>query len=321
MKVFGGRSNQLLARKAADYLGISLSEATIRPFPDGELMVKLDEDVRGRDTFFIQSTCTPVNDHLMELVIFIDAARRASAERITAVVPYFGYARQDRKDEGRVPITAKLVCNMIAAAGADRVLTVDLHAAQVQGFFDIPVDNLSAEPVLSRYYSQLQLDDLVLVSPDVGNVKRARVYAERLGAGLAIIDKRRKSGSDIEVENIIGDVEGKTVLMVDDMISTAGTISSAAKLVKQRGAGKVLVGCTHPVLCGPAVERLRDAPIEEIVVTDTIPLSQVKMEQIGRLKVLSLSALIGEAIHRIHNNESVSSLFLTSDNHTQVRHR
>ncbi|MFP4355169.1 MAG: ribose-phosphate diphosphokinase [Phycisphaerae bacterium] len=321
MKVFGGRSNQLLARKAADYLGISLSEATIRPFPDGELMVKLDEDVRGRDTFFIQSTCTPVNDHLMELVIFIDAARRASAERITAVVPYFGYARQDRKDEGRVPITAKLVCNMIAAAGADRVLTVDLHAAQVQGFFDIPVDNLSAEPVLSRYYSQLQLDDLVLVSPDVGNVKRARVYAERLGAGLAIIDKRRKSGSDIEVENIIGDVEGKTVLMVDDMISTAGTISSAAKLVKQRGAGKVLVGCTHPVLCGPAVERLRDAPIEEIVVTDTIPLSQEKMEQIGRLKVLSLSALIGEAIHRIHNNESVSSLFLTSDNHTQVRHR
>jgi ribose-phosphate pyrophosphokinase len=321
MKLFGGRANPVLARKISDYLGVSLSEVSIRPFPDGELLVKIEEDVRGHDVFFIQSTCTPVNDHLMELLIFIDSARRASAERITAVVPYFGYARQDRKDEGRVPITAKLVCNMIAAAGAHRVLTVDLHAAQVQGFFDIPVDNLSAEPVLSRYYSQLAVEDLVLVSPDVGNVKRARVYAERMGGELAIIDKRRKSGTDIEVENIIGQVEGRTVLMVDDMISTAGTISSAAKLVRQRGAKRVLVGCTHPVLCGPAVERLSEAPIEEVVVTDTIPISQEKMERIGGLKVLSLSALIGEAIHRIHNNESVSSLFLTSENHTQVRSR
>ena len=312
MKLFGGRASTMLAQKVSDYLGISLSAVNTRSFPDGELMVKLDEDVRGRDVFLIQSTCTPVNEHLMELLIFIDSARRASAERVTAVIPYFGYARQDRKDEGRVPITAKLVANMITAAGADRVLCVDLHAAQVQGFFDIPVDNLSAEPVLSRYYSQLKLEDLVLVSPDVGNVKRARVYAQRLGGDLAIIDKRRKSGADIEVENIIGEVRDKTVLMVDDMISTAGTIASAARLVMDKGARRVLVGCTHPVLCGPAVERLSKAPIDEIVVTDTIPVARDVQEAVGRLKVLSLSALIGEAIHRIHNNESVSSLFLGS---------
>ncbi len=315
MKLFGGSSSKMLAQKVSDYLGVSLAEVNIRPFPDGELMVKIEEDVRGRDVFYIQSTCTPVNDNLMELLIFIDSARRASAERITAVIPYFGYARQDRKDEGRVPITAKLVANMIAASGADRVLTVDLHAAQIQGFFDIPVDNLSAEPVLSRYYSQLELEDLVLVSPDVGNVKRARLYAQRLGGELAIIDKRRVSGSDTEVENIIGQVEGKTVLMLDDMISTAGTIANAAKLVRQRGAKRILVGCTHPVLCGPAARRLTEAPIEEIVVTDTLPVGPEKMESIGKIKVLSLSALLGEAIHRIHNNESVSSLFLSFENH------
>jgi ribose-phosphate pyrophosphokinase len=315
MKLFGGSSSKMLAQKVSDYLGVSLAEVNIRPFPDGELMVKIEEDVRGRDVFYIQSTCTPVNANLMELLIFIDSARRASAERITAVVPYFGYARQDRKDEGRVPITAKLVANMIAASGADRVLTVDLHAAQIQGFFDIPVDNLSAEPVLSRYYSQLELEDLVLVSPDVGNVKRARLYAQRLGGELAIIDKRRVSGSDTEVENIIGEVKGKTVLMLDDMISTAGTIANAAKLVRKRGAKRILVGCTHAVLCGPAAERLTGAPIEEIVVTDTLPVGQEKMERIGKIKVLSLSALLGEAIHRIHNNESVSSLFLSFENH------
>ncbi|MCD6304371.1 MAG: ribose-phosphate pyrophosphokinase, partial [Planctomycetes bacterium] len=255
-------------------------------------------------------TCQPVNDTLMELLIFIDCARRASAERITAVIPYFGYARQDRKDEGRVPITAKLTANLIATAGADRVLTIDLHAAQIQGFFDIPVDNLYAEPVLSRYWSQLDLHDLVLVSPDVGNTKRARVYAHRLGGDLAVINKRRVSGSDVEVGRIIGDVEGKTVLMMDDMISTAGTIAGAARLCRDCGAEKIYVGATHAVLAGPAAERLRDAPIDRVVVTDTVPVGEEKIRRVGKLVVLSVAELLGEAIHRIHNDESVSSLFL-----------
>jgi ribose-phosphate pyrophosphokinase len=310
MKIFSGQANPMLSQKISDYLGMPLAALKFQEFPDGELMVKIEEDVRGKDVFMIQPTCTPVCKTLMELLIFIDCARRASAERITAVIPYFGYARQDRKDEGRVPITAKLVANMLVGAGADRILTLDLHAAQIQGFFDVPLDNLFAEPVLSRYYSQLNLENLVLVSPDVGNVKRARVYAERLGGDLAIIDKRRVSGSDIEVGRLIGDVADKTVLMVDDMISTAGTISSAAKLCKEKGAGQVLVGATHPVLCGPAVQRLQGAPIDEIVVTDTVPVAQETIDALGNLKILSVSALIGETIHRIHNNESVSSLFL-----------
>ncbi|MFP4214302.1 MAG: ribose-phosphate diphosphokinase [Planctomycetota bacterium] len=310
MKIFSGQANPMLSQKISDYLGMPLGALKFQEFPDGELMVKIEEDVRGKDVFMIQPTCTPVCNTLMELLIFIDCARRASAERITAVIPYFGYARQDRKDEGRVPITAKLVANMLVGAGADRILTLDLHAAQIQGFFDVPLDNLFAEPVLSRYYSQLNLENLVLVSPDVGNVKRARVYAERLGGDLAIIDKRRVSGSDIEVGRLIGEVAGKTVLMVDDMISTAGTISSAAKLCKEKGAGQVLVGATHPVLCGPAVQRLQEAPIDEIVVTDTVPVAQETIDALGNLKILSVSALIGETIHRIHNNESVSSLFL-----------
>ena len=311
LKLFSGRANVGLSQKISDYLGIPLSNAAIKPFPDGELAVKIEEDVRGRDVFFIQSTCGPsVNETLMELLIFIDCARRASAERITAVVPYFGYARQDRKDEGRVPITAKLVANLIATAGTDRLLTMDLHAAQIQGFFDIPVDNLYAEPVLSRYWSTRNFDKLVLVSPDVGNVKRARQYSQRLGGELAIIDKRRITGKDIEVGHLIGDVEGKTVLMMDDMISTAGTVSNAAKLCKDKGAKKVFVGATHAVLCGPAAERLRAAPIDEVVVTDTIPVGQDKIDAIGKLNVLSVAELMGEAIHRIHNDESVSSLFL-----------
>ncbi|MFP4052785.1 MAG: ribose-phosphate diphosphokinase [Phycisphaerae bacterium] len=310
MKVFSGRANPPLSRKVSDYLGLPLSAVKYQEFPDGEVLVKIEEDVRGKDVFIVQPTCQPVCRNVMELLIFIDCARRASAERITAVVPYFGYARQDRKDEGRVPITAKLVANMLVTAGAHRVLTLDLHAAQIQGFFDIPLDNLYAEPVLSRYYSQLNLEDLVLVSPDVGNVKRARMYAERLGGDLAIIDKRRVSGSDIEVGRLIGDVKGRTVLMMDDMISTAGTIASAAKLCRKLNAGRILVGATHAVLCGPAAERLREAPIDEVVVTDTVPVPQEKVDAIGKLKVLSVSALIGEAIHRIHNNESVSSLFL-----------
>ena len=310
LKLFSGRANPFLSQKISDYLGISLGAAKISTFPDGELLVKLEEDVRGRDVFIIQPTCDPVNESLMELLIFIDCARRASAERITTVMPYFGYARQDRKDEGRVPITAKLVANLIATAGADRVLSVDLHAAQVQGFFDIPVDNLYAEPVLSRYCSRLASEgNLVLVSPDVGNAKRARAYANRLGGDLAIIDKRRVSGQEVEVGRIIGNVRGKTVLMMDDMISTAGTICSAAELCKASGAGNIYVGATHAVLCGPAVQRLAAAPIDEVIVTDTIPISRDKADGVGKLKVLSVAELVGEAIHRIHNDESVSSLF------------
>jgi ribose-phosphate pyrophosphokinase len=310
MILFTGTSNPELGKKIADYLGMSLGKARFTQFPDGETFVKVEDDIRGRDVYFIQSTCTPVNDSLMELLLFVDSARRASAKRITVVIPYYGYARQDRKDEGRTPITAKLVANMVAAAGSDRVLTMDLHAMQIQGFFDIPVDNLLAEPVLSKYYAAKGIDDLVLVSPDVGNVKRARVYAQRLGADLAIIDKRRVSGDTVETSHLIGDVKDRAVLMVDDMISTAGTICSAAKLCQDQGAKKIFVGATHGVLCGPAVERLAAAPIDEVVVTDTIPVSADILAAIPTLKVLTVSALLGEAIHRIHNNESVSSLFL-----------
>ena len=313
MKLFSGRAHPLLAQKVSDYLGIPLGAVRIADFPDGETQIKIEEDIRGKDVFFINPTSSPVSTHLMETLIFIDCAKRASARRISAVIPYFGYARQDRKDEGRVPITAKLVANLLTAAGASRVLTLDLHAAQIQGFFDIPVDNLYAEPVLSRYWSQLKMDDLVLVSPDVGNVKRARVYAERLGGDLAIIDKRRRSGADVEVSRIIGSVEDKTVLMMDDMISTAGTVCSAARLCRDQGARRIFVGATHAVLCGPAVTRLTEAPIDQIVVTDTIPVSAETINAIGKLKVLSVSALLGEAIHRINNNESLSSLFQMFD--------
>jgi len=310
MKLFAGRANAELAGKISDYLGAPLGMAKIEPFPDGEIFVKIEEDVRGRDVFIIQPTCEPVSESLVELLVFIDCARRASAERITAVMPYFGYARQDRKDEGRVPISAKLVANLIATAGADRVLVVDLHAAQIQGFFDIPVDNLLAEPVLSRRLSQLGLEDLVLVSPDVGNTKRARVYADRLDGDLAIVSKQRVSGKEVEADRIIGEVKGKTVLMMDDMITTAGTVCSAARLCMDKGAKKVYVGATHAVLAGPAVERLNEAPIERVVVTDTVPVSRGKRDAVGKLEVLSVAALMGEAIHRIHNDESVSSLFL-----------
>jgi len=309
LKIFGGRANPDLARKIGDYLGLPLGRITVEPFPDGETRIRLEEDVRGRDVFYIQPTSDPVNESLVELLIFIDCARRASAERITAVVPYFGYARQDRKDEGRVPITAKLVANLMATAGTDRVLTMDLHAAQIQGFFDIPVDNLYAEPVLSRHFSERKLEDLVLVSPDPGNAKTARKYAERLGGDLAIIDKRRTSGSSVMLGRVIGEVSGKTVLMMDDMISTAGTICQAAEVCKSQGAKRICVGATHAVLCGPAAERLAKAPIDEVVVTDTVPVSEDKARQIGKLTVLTVSALMGEAIYRIHNDESVSSLF------------
>ena len=309
LKVFSGRANPALSQKIIDYLGIPLGDVNIFPFPDGELLVKVEEDIRGRDVFIVQPTCYPVGETLMELLIFIDCARRASAERITTVVPYFGYARQDRKDEGRVPITAKLVANLIATAGADRVLTMDLHAAQIQGFFDVPVDNLHAEPIFSRYFANLKGENLVLVSPDPGNAKMARVYADRLGGDLAIIDKRRVSGSEVAIGRIIGDVKDKVVLMMDDVITTAGTICGAAEVCRQAGATKVYVGATHGILCPPASERLKAAPIDEVVVTDSVPVSDEKIDAIGKLTVLTVSERVGEAIHRIHNDESVSSLF------------
>ena len=309
LRVFSGRSNLPLARRICDYLGMNLGAVKFTEHPDGELLIKLEEDVRGRDVFIIQPTSYPVHQNLMELLIFIDCARRASAQRVTAVIPYYGYARQDRKDEGRVPITAKLTANMITTAGADRVLTLDLHAAQVQGFFDIPVDNLTAEPVLSRHYSRMKLENVVLVSPDVGSTKRARLYAQRLGAELAVIDKRRVSGSEVAVGRVIGNVRDATVLMVDDMISTGGTVCTAAELCVEQGAKRVLVGATHAVLCGPAIQRLAEAPIDEVVVTDTVQMPADTTAKLTKLKVLSVAELVGEAIHRIHNDESVSSLF------------
>jgi ribose-phosphate pyrophosphokinase len=310
LRVFAGRSNPALAQKIVDYLGMPLGRATLDNFPDGEISLKLVEDVRGRDAFVVQSNCDPVNERLVELLIMIDCLRRASASRITAVIPYFGYARQDRKDEGRVPITAKLVANLLTTAGANRVLSMDLHAAQIQGFFDIPVDNLSAEPVLTEYFNSVRDGALTLVSPDIGNAKRARGYADRLGGELAIIDKRRTSGTDTVAYSIIGDVKGKTVLMVDDIIATAGTVVQAVNLVRERGAKRIIVAATHGVLCGPAVERLSKAPIDHLAVSDSIPISAEKRARLPFLTVLSVSELLGEAIRRIHRNESVSSLFL-----------
>ena len=308
LKVFSGRAHPALAQMIAEYLGLHLGSVTIEPFPDGELIIKLEEDVRGRDIFIIQPTCPPTNE--LQQVFSNVQVGRASAERITAVIPSVGYARQDRKDEGRVPISAKLVANLISTAGADRVLTMDLHAGQLQGFFDVPVDNLYAEPILSKYYTEQNLQQLVLLSPDVGNAKRARQYADRLNGELAIIDKRRLSGSEAEMIRIIGDVKGKTVLMIDDMITTAGTICSAAELAKHDGAERILAGATHAILCDPAIERIGNAPIDEVVVTNSIPIAEQTVQAIGKLRVLSVAELMGEASHRTHHDESVSSLFL-----------
>ncbi|MFK7962162.1 MAG: ribose-phosphate diphosphokinase [Phycisphaerales bacterium] len=311
IKIFAGRAGRSMADLMCEHLEIPPARATTEPFPDGELIVKLDEDVRGRDCFVVQPTSAPVNTNLMELLIYIDCLRRASAKRITAVIPYFGYARQDRKDAGRVPITAKLVANLITAAGADRVLCMDLHAAQIQGFFDIPVDHLSAAPVFVEYFRKIrdELGDLVLVSPDVGNVKVANMYADLLGADLAIIDKRRESGSTVASKSLIGSVEGRPVLMVDDMISTAGTICEAARLVREYGATDVFAAATHAVFVGLAKQRLADAPFRRIVITDTIPEDE-RLDPIReRLEVLSTAVLLGEAVHRIHHDQSISALF------------
>jgi ribose-phosphate pyrophosphokinase len=311
LRIFAGRHSATLTSRVCAHLGMEPGKARTSAFPDGELIVKLDEDVRGRDCFVLISTCEPVNDNLMELLVFMDCLRRASAERITVVIPYFGYARQDRKDEGRVPITAKLVANLITAAGADRVLALDLHAAQIQGFFDIPVDHLSATPVFAEYFRKHreEMGDLCLVSPDVGNVKVAEGMANMLGGDLAIINKKRLSGEKVATGNLIGSVEGKTVLMFDDMISTAGTVCEAAKLVKLHGAKQVIAAATHGVFVGPAIERLLASPINQIIVTNTIN-SNDRLKALGdRLIELSVGSLLGEAIKRIHNNESISALF------------
>jgi len=310
LKIFSGRSNLALARKICQHLNLPMGRATQGNFPDGEISCKIDEDVRGRDVFLVQPTCPPVNDNLMELLVMIDSCVRASAARITAVIPYFGYARQDRKDEGRVPITAKLVSNLITRAGAHRVLTMDLHAAQIQGFFDIPVDHLYAASVLNEYIIRegLAEKDMVVVSPDAGSIKRASGHAERLGADLAIVDKRRINATETRQANMIGaDVEGKVAIMFDDMISTAGSICGAADTVKKFGAREIHVAATHAVLCGPAVERMEQAPIKSVIVTDSIPLRDDQL--IDKIKVLSVAPLLAEAIKRIHHHQSVSDIF------------
>jgi ribose-phosphate pyrophosphokinase len=311
MKIFSGRAHPELAQRICDYLGLPLGRTLVGNFPDGEISCKIDEDVRGRDVFVVQPTCPPVNENLMELLIIIDSLKRASAHRITAVIPYFGYARQDRKDEGRVPITAKLVANMITQAGADRVLAMDLHTAQIQGFFDIPVDHLYAAPVIDNYIRSLGFaeDEMVVVSPDEGSIKRALAHMARLGGHLAIIDKRRASADTTRQANVIGErVEGRVALIFDDMISTAGSICGAAETMRRAGARKVILAATHGLLVGPAVQRLSQAPFDELILTDTIPLPPEK--RLPKITVLSVAPLLGEAIKRIHRNESVSKLFV-----------
>ena len=305
--VFCGSANETLAKKVCEYLSLPLGRLQFSRFPDGEIDLKLLEDVRGADVYVIQPTCPPVNEHLMEMLILIDCLRRASAERITAVIPYFGYARQDRKAEGRVPISAKLVANLITTSGAHRALSVDLHAAQLQGFFDIPMDHLYAAPVLVDYFRRLEIKDLTIVSPDVGGIKMARAYAKRLNAGLAIVDKRRSGPAETEVMHVIGEVGGRNLILVDDMISTGTSISEAAKACRKEGAKDIYICGTHAVLSGKAVEKLSKAPVKEVVVTDTIPTAG---KEFPTLRVLSIANLLGEAIRRIHHSESVSSLFL-----------
>jgi ribose-phosphate pyrophosphokinase len=305
-----GSSNPELAANVAAFHGKSLGNVTLRRFSDGEVFVEIHENVRGRDVFVLQSTSAPANDNLMEMLIMIDALRRASAHRITAVLPYFGYARQDRKSSPRTPISAKLVADLIVAAGTDRVLTVDLHAGQIQGFFNIPVDNLYAMPVLLPWVQKTLGDrDVVMVSPDAGGVERARAFAKRLNAGLAICDKRRPKANQAEVTSVIGDVEGKVAILVDDMIDTAGTITQAAAALKRAGAAEVYATATHGVLSGPALDRIRDSEITELVITDTIPLRDSDRAT-GKVRVLSVANLLGEAVERIYQETSVSSLFI-----------
>ncbi|MFZ2089700.1 MAG: ribose-phosphate pyrophosphokinase [Desulfobaccales bacterium] len=307
-RIFTGNANPGLAQKICAHLDISLGQALVTTFSDSEIRVEIGENVRGRDVFLIQSTCPPANHNLMELLIMIDAVKRASARRITAVIPYFGYARQDRKVAPRVPITAKLVADLLTTAGADRILTMDLHVGQIQGFFDIPVDNLYASPVMIPYISKNFNHNLAIVSPDAGGVPRARAYAKRLGATLGLIDKRRDAPGKAQAMNLIGDVTGKEVVIMDDIIDTAGTLSEAAQVIMQNGALKIHACCTHPVLSGPAVQRIRDSQMDRLVVTDTIPLSE-EAQDCPKIVPLSVSHLFARAILGIHQEDSISSLF------------
>jgi len=313
LKIFTCNGNPDLARKVCECLGEPLGDASITRFPDGEINVKINEDVRGRDIFIIQPTCPPVNENLMELLIMVDAARRSSARRITAVMPYYGYARKDRKDEGRVPITAKLVANMLVEAGVDRVLALDLHATQIQGFFDIPVDHLFSAPVLSGYFRQMGLPDLVVATPDVGGIRMARAFASWLDAGLAVVDKRRVSPEESSVGLVIGEVKGKNVLLVDDMITTGGSLANAAQALREYGAREIYAAAAHAILSGAAVEKIKSSALKEVVVTDSVPAAE-KIKQVGgRLKALTVSKLLAEAVRRIHVNESISSLFMNQN--------
>ena len=310
LRVFSGRANRPLAERIARCLGDHLGNLKVESFPDTETSIRIEEDVRGRDVFIVQPTCPPVNEHLMELLIILDAFKRASPNRVTVVLPYYGYARQDRKDQGRVPISAKLVSNLLTAAGANRVLALDLHAAQIQGFFDIPVDHLTSAPVFINYIREqgIPMNDTVFVSPDEGRVKMTLHYQQRLGGELAIVDKRRTSATKVEQANMIGaSLKGKIALMFDDMISTAGSIAGAAKIAVANGAKEVHVFSTHGVLCGNAIKNFRDAPIKQVVITDSIPLPPEK--QLDKIKVLSVDSLLADAMKRIHENESVSKLF------------
>lgn len=311
IKIFTANSNPEFAKKIAEHLGVSIGKSEVGTFSDGEIFVNIGETVRGSDVFVVQSTCSPVNNNIMELLIMIDAFRRASAGRITAVIPYFGYARQDRKAKARDPISSKLVADLIATAGADRVLTMDLHAPQIQGFFNVPVDHLLGVPVLSKYYKEKfkgMEQETVVVSPDLGSVTRARNFAQRIDVPIAIIDKRRPKANVAEVMNIIGDIKDKNVILVDDMIDTAGTITQGAQALVDRGAKKVFACCTHGVLSGPAIDRIRDSVIDELVILDTVPLPAEK--QIDKIKVLTVAPVFGEAIERIYEDLSVSTLFV-----------
>ncbi|MDB2410218.1 ribose-phosphate pyrophosphokinase [Pseudomonadales bacterium] len=307
--LFSGNANPELAAKVAAELSLIPGKADVKKFSDGEINVEILENVRGKDVFIVQSTCAPTNDNLMELLVLVDALRRASAVRITAVVPYFGYARQDRRvRSARVPITAKVVADMMVRVGVDRVLTVDLHAEQIQGFFDCPVDNVYGSPVLLKDIEKQRYNDLLVVSPDVGGVVRARAIAKQLDIDLAIIDKRRPQANVAEVMNIIGDVSGKTCLLVDDIVDTAGTLCTAASALKEQGADKVIAYCTHPVLSGPAIERISESHLDELVVTDTIPLSEAAIA-CGRIRSLSMADMLAESIRRVSNEESISAMF------------
>ncbi len=309
LRIFAGNSNLELSHRIVSILGVSLGDAVVRRFSDGEINVEIDESVRGMDVFVIQSACQPVNENLMELLILIDAFKRASADRITAVIPYFGYARQDRKVSPRAPISAKLVADLIATAGASRILTVELHAGQIQGFFNIPVDHLFSSPVMVEYMEQQFKDEIVVISPDAGGVERARAFAKRMDASLAIIDKRREEANVSRVMNVIGEVKGKVALLVDDIVDTAGTLVHSAEAIRRQGARHVYACCVHPVLSGSAVKRIDQSPIEKLIVSDTIPLD-AKARNCEKITVISLAELLAEAIRRIHNEESVSELFV-----------